>query len=278
MQSEIIGQSSQAVEQSPTISRFASSAIRRVVESLRQLGPRETLGLIRKNLAYGARVYVNRRFDSRFHVDTAGVTQLASLTCTSNNKAHGVWYEPTPLRTLKCMFSMLPADLSEFTFIDFGSGKGRTLLYASHYNFRRIIGVEFAKELHEVATQNIGTYRSRKQRCKNIQSVCMDAVKFSLPEENSVLYFFHPFKEEVMREVLAHIEWSYRRRPRKLFILYYHPQLNDLVAHVPILQKRQERPVPFDLSAEPCIYRRRLELYETVDPSGAGSPRPAEHK
>lgn len=276
MQNEVLGHSSPARQQpedGTSVNRSAAALLRRLAASLRNLGPRETLGLIRKNLAYGARQYVNRRFDKRFHVDTSGVTQLAALTCDSGNKAHGVWYEPTPLRTLKCMFSMLPADLSRFTFIDFGSGKGRTLLYASNYNFRKIIGVEFAKELHSVAKRNIQTYRSRKQRCTDITAVCADAVQFSLPEEDSVLYFFHPFREEVMRKVLENIEQSYRRRPRKLIVLYYHPQLNSLLAKLTILQKRQERPVPFDLSAEPCIYRRRLELYETVDPSEAAGAR-----
>jgi 16S rRNA G966 N2-methylase RsmD len=245
----------------------AAWACRRVFTSLKDVGVGQTADLIRKNLAGCARQYVNRRFDRRFHVDTAGVTQLADLTCESSNKEHGVLYEPTPLKTLKCMFSMLPADLSDFTFIDFGSGKGRTLLYASNYNFRRIIGVEFAKELHAVAQQNIRTYRSRTRKCQDMTSFCSDATEFSLPEEDSVLYFFHPFREPVMRKVLDNIEQSYRRCPRKLIVLYYHPRLNGLIQSVSFLRKRQERPVPFDLSAEPCIYRRRLELYETIGAS-----------
>jgi len=242
-------------------------ASRRLIASFRQLGPRGTLGLVRKNLAWCARQYVNRRFDRRYHIDTSGVVLLADLTCNSANKAHGVWYEPTPLRTLACMFAMLPTDVTDFTFIDFGSGKGRTLLYASNFNFRRIIGVEFTRELHATAQSNIRTYRNPKQRCRDITSVCMDAVEFPLPEEDSVLYFFHPFREEVMRKVLENIAQSYRRCPRKLLILYYHPQLNAMLENVSFLRRRQERPVPFDFSAEPCVYRRRLELYEAV---GAG--------
>jgi 16S rRNA G966 N2-methylase RsmD len=238
-------------------------AVRRVLTSTAKLGPRETASLIRKNLAEVARQFVNRRFDRKFHVDTSGVTQLADLTCESNNKQHGILYEPTPLRTLKCMFSMLPPDLHEFTFIDFGSGKGRTMLYASNYNFRRIVGVEFAKELHVVAQRNFTTYKSAAQKCHDIASICADATEFSLPEGNCVLYFFHPFREAVMRRVLDNIERSYQQNPRKLIVLYYHPRHNDVIQERTFLEKRAERPVPFDLSAEPCIYRRRLELYET---------------
>ena len=243
----------------------ASWAFRRVLASVRNLGPGQTTGLIRKNLAECARRYVNRRFDLKFNVDTAGVTQLADLTCDSSNKQHGILYEPTPLRTLKCMFAMLPADLRDFTFIDFGSGKGRTIVYASNYNFRKIIGVEFAKELHAVAERNIMTYRSAAQKCHDITSLCSDATEFSLPEENCVLYFFHPFREAVMRRVLDNIERSYSVCRRKLFLLYYHPRHNSVIQERGFLEKCAERPVPFDFSAEPCIYRRRLELYATRD-------------
>jgi len=38
---------------------------------------------------------------------------------------------------------------SEFTFIDFGSGKGRVLFLASEYPYKKIIGVELARMLHE---------------------------------------------------------------------------------------------------------------------------------
>jgi hypothetical protein len=237
----------------------------KAVRFYREHGARETAVLARKNAAELVRRYLNRRFDRRYHVDTAGTTQLAGLTCDGANKEHGVLYEPTPIRTLNCMFGMLPADVSGFTFVDFGSGKGRTMLYASEYNFRRIIGVEFARELHAVACRNIQTYRNRNQKCREISTVCMDAAEFVLPEGPCVLYFFHPFREVVMRRVLSNIEDSYRRNPRKIIVLYYHPRLNDVIENIGLLEKKGERPVPFDLSAEPCIYRRRLAVYETPD-------------
>jgi 16S rRNA G966 N2-methylase RsmD len=233
----------------------------------RQYGARETAGLVRKNVAERARQYLNRRFDRKYSVDTSGVTMLSQLTCDGNNKEHGVWYEPTPLKTLKTMFSMLPDDVSEFTFIDFGSGKGRTLLYASTFGFRRIIGVEFAKELHAIAERNIRTFRNSRQKCFDITSVRADAVEFSLPEDKCVLYFFHPFREEVMTRVLRNIEASYRKNPRKLIVLYYHPQLNSTIEQARFLSKREEKPMPFDLTGEPCPYRRRLAVYETEPPA-----------
>ena len=48
--------------------------------------------------------------------------------------------------------------LGDFTFIDLGSGKGRVLLMASDYPFKKIIGVEFMPELHRAAQENITGY------------------------------------------------------------------------------------------------------------------------
>jgi hypothetical protein len=48
----------------------------------------------------------------------------------------------------------------DFTFIDLGSGKGRTLLMASDYPFRRIVGVELLPSLHQIAQQNLRQYKS----------------------------------------------------------------------------------------------------------------------
>src|SRR5580704_1717125 len=61
-------------------------------------------------------------------------------------------------------------DLSEFTFLDLGSGKGRTLLMASDYPFRRIIGVELLPSLDEIARENLRQYKSESQRCFAVES------------------------------------------------------------------------------------------------------------
>ena len=229
----------------------------------RRFGLKETIGLLPKNVSHLLRRYVNWRFDRKYRVDTSGVIQLAGLTCDGANKVLGVWHEPTPIRTLKWMFSSLPRDVSGWTFVDFGSGKGRTILYASNYGFQRIIGVEFARELDAIAKQNITTYRSKRQKCFDISSICMDAVRFPIPDGNCLFYFFRPFQEEVMERVISNIHQAYFRSPRKLMVFYYHPEPHSAIEKQKFLRKREERPMPFDFSGEPCPYRRRMAIYET---------------
>ena len=60
-----------------------------------------------------------------------------------------------------------PSGRLDFTwFIDLGSGKGRTLLMASDYPLRKILGVELIPELNRVAQQNIRDYQSSTQQCE----------------------------------------------------------------------------------------------------------------
>jgi hypothetical protein len=129
------------------------------------------------------------------------------------------------------MLKYLNIDHSRYTFIDFGSGKGRVLLLASLYPYRKIIGVEFSQRLHRIAENNIRTWSNPKQKCFNIASVCIDALDFKLPSDPLVLFFFTPFKPPISTQIINNIEESLRNEPRPIEILYYgrHKEFIDLI-------------------------------------------------
>lgn len=78
-------------------------------------------------------------------------------------------YQPTEKALFHEMVDALAhhadLDFAEFTFVDLGSGKGRALLMASDYPFRRIVGVELLPALHQIAELNLAQYRSDSQKC-----------------------------------------------------------------------------------------------------------------
>ena len=120
-------------------------------------------------------------------------------------------------------------NLPEFTFIDIGSGKGRALLMASQYPFRRILGIELLPELHRVAKENIGKYESDSQRCFVIDSVLGDGGEFAFPAEPTVLYLFNPLPESGLLRMIMNLEQSLRENPRQVFVLYHNPLLERVV-------------------------------------------------
>ena len=111
----------------------------------------------------------------------------------------------------------------DFTFIDLGSGKGRTLLMASDYPFRRIVGVELLSSLHQIAQQNLRLYKSEAQKCFAVESICADATAFAFPDDPLVIFLFNPFPESGMRRVLLNLEQSLRSHPRPVYVVYHNP-------------------------------------------------------
>ena len=127
------------------------------------------------------------------------------------------------------------AGLKDFTFIDLGSGKGRVLLMAADYPFKRIIGVEFMPELHRAAQENIAGYSSDRQRL--IESVCMDARDFEFPPEPLVAYLFNPFSESTFVAVLKNVRQSVEQSPRPVYIAYRFTEFDPLLAQAEWLEK-----------------------------------------
>jgi SAM-dependent methyltransferase len=150
-------------------------------------------------------------------------------------------YQPTESVLFHEMITALSAqagfDFRQFVFLDLGSGKGRTLLMASDYPFRRIVGVELLPALHRAALENLGRYQSEAQKCFAIESICADATEFTFPAEPVVLFLFNPFPEPGLRRVIANLERSVRERPRKLYVLYHNPLLEHALGESTAVKK-----------------------------------------
>ena len=149
-------------------------------------------------------------------------------------------YQPTEPALFREMIEMLEqngVDLSEFTFIDLGSGKGRTLLMASDSPFRRVVGVELLPALHTIAEENLSRYKADSQRCFVLEAVCSDATAFVFPDEPLVLYLFNPFPESGLRKAIQNLENSLRSHPRAAYVLYHNPLLEHVLREHSFLKK-----------------------------------------
>ena len=150
-------------------------------------------------------------------------------------------YQPTEPTLFREMIATLQqnadVDLSQLTFIDLGSGKGRTLLMASDYPFRRIVGVELLPTLHQIAQENLTHYKNSSQQCFALQAQCADATAFVFPEEPLLLYLFNPFPESGLRKTIQNLENSLRSHPRAAYVLYHNPLLEHVLSEQNFLKK-----------------------------------------
>jgi hypothetical protein len=69
----------------------------------------------------------------------------------------------------------IDVDLADATFIDFGSRRVRALMMAAMRPFKKVIGVEFAEELHWDSVENIQTSTHDLGRRDRITPVRGDA-------------------------------------------------------------------------------------------------------
>ena len=100
--------------------------------------------------------------------------------------------------------------------------------------------IEFAEELHDDATMNIAQFPRSRMKCRNVECVLDDASQVGPPDGEAVHYFFNPFSREVFAEVLNNIVVSYRKRPRRLYlILVDQPEVADLINNSGVFQKHE---------------------------------------
>ncbi len=192
-----------------------------------------------------------RSFDEIHGTDTAGGISVENLQIESTNRKHGHPYEPMPMRSFERLLNSAAVRHEDYVFLDFGSGKGRCLLLASHYPFKKVIGVEYALDLHNVALKNIARYRSRHRRCFDIEAVHADAMEYAVPLEPTICFFFNPFDEKIMRAVLTKFKKSLDHHPRDVRFIYYIPRhvhlfdelefsKGQIMPHEPTLEDFQE--------------------------------------
>jgi SAM-dependent methyltransferase len=180
--------------------------------------------------------YGDMDYDWDFRVDTT------SGTVGWRDRLLGVFYspyQPTEPALFHQMMSSLHIDFSAFTFIDLGSGKGRALLMASEYAFRRIVGVELLPTLHQAAVENLRRFHSPAQRCFAIESRCEDARCFQFPAEPLVLYLFNPLPENDLAEVMRKVEASLHEHRRPVRVLYHNPLLRHVLDACSCLQLKE---------------------------------------
>jgi hypothetical protein len=105
--------------------------------------------------------------------------------------------------------------------VDIGSGKGKVLFMASNLPFKRIIGIEYAVGLHEVAVRNVSTYRCESQQCTDIEPLYGDALAYTPPSGPLVLFVFNALAAEFMRALLKKLDQEAAAQAGRPLLLIY---------------------------------------------------------
>ena len=130
-------------------------------------------------------------------------------------------YAPTYYSLIKESFSVIK-NKNKLNFIDVGCGKGKVLLVASDFGFKKIIGIDLSKKLLHICKQNIYNYKKLKHKKKLIKLINIEATKYKVTNEN-VFYFFDPFSGLVLNTFLKNILLSFKKNKRVIYIIFANP-------------------------------------------------------
>jgi SAM-dependent methyltransferase len=154
-------------------------------------------------------------YERHLGVDTRGYINPEDLGF-ANTEFHA--YATIGHKAIFSMLERIPLKKSESTFIDYGCGKGRAVVVAATFPFRRVIGIELSAPLLEAARNNVKKMRHKLAEC--IELYQLDATQYVLPKDVNIIYFFNPFKGQILQDVVNNIHDSYKKYPRKIYILY----------------------------------------------------------
>ena len=195
--------------------------IRKVIKRWRIDGPWKTMGhLIKQPRRRILDPYIIEPYhDWRLGIKAGKVVYSSDLGLPGEQYHH---YVGAGHRDFKRAMKHVKVTAQQDVFLDYGSGKGRALVMAGKYPFKRIIGVEYSAELNQTARENVNRAR-RKLKCKDISVVTADASTWALPNDVTVIYLFNPFDGEILAQSFERIHESLLAAPRTITIVYGNP-------------------------------------------------------
>ena len=167
---------------------------------------------------------LNIKYDNQFSLKTNSSVQLINMEVESESIVHARHYQATHYRLFFKIMNQLNLPWNKFNFIDFGSGKGRCLLMASMLGFKEVMGIEFAKDLCEMAERNKLSLQKNFPQIPLSPTTIIneDALNFIPRTKNNVFFFYNPFDGIILKEVLQNCS-EYSPLGSRDYYIYVNP-------------------------------------------------------
>ena len=191
------------------------------VESTREKGVVQTVKI-------AGNFVMDLSFDWKHGTDTMGWVEREALGARSGNQEHSAPYKATKARPFLNLLSKLdlPRDC---TFVDIGSGKGRALLIASQYGFRKVTGIEFSGHFCALARRNAESFARNKGMLSPIEVIEADATSHHFQAEDRVFFMYNPFDSFILAQVMDNIGHSLKESPRGIWLIYNTPLHHEVI-------------------------------------------------
>ncbi len=157
----------------------------------------------------------NISFDEIFHDKRLNINTYGRDDTYTDE--HHFAYEPTPYCVLDRMLENgIFNDISYL--IDLGCGKGRVSFYLAQKCGIRSLGIEKEPLFYEAALKNLSSFHNSDL----IQFINGPAESFNIPADADAFFFFRPFSDTILKQVISNINASYYENPRMIKLIFYY--------------------------------------------------------
>lgn len=159
--------------------------------------------------------------EKKYQLDTVRMNNLHKLTL-KGSREHAEVYQAANYFLIEHLLQKLKELKVSGHILDMGCGKGRVMAVSAYYKFNKISGVEFAKELCDDAIETMAILEQRFPQ-KLFKVYYENALNYAIPDDVNVIFFFNPFNEVTMLQVVKNIMSSHKINYRNIYIVYINP-------------------------------------------------------
>jgi hypothetical protein len=110
------------------------------------------------------------------------------------------------------------------------------MLIAACRPFKTIIGIEYARHLHDIAAANCLTYRNLNQKCHSVLPIFGDVLHYPLPSGPIICFMCNPFDHKTLRAVFNKWRERYQMGGQEIRILYLN--MRDIAESAEVLEEQ----------------------------------------
>lgn len=214
-----------------SLPRLARAVAGRSAGDIVGLGAKTILGQVRR-LSPSARAArrADRAFDQRWGTDTSAQVTMSALDFPPELQRISHHYQASGAHMIDVVIAAARIAPEEFTFVDYGCGKGRMVLLAAA-RFAAAIGVEFSPTLIGIAERNARAFLDRGGADRAPMFWQGNAALFLPPPGDLFCYLYNSFGAEILSECLARLDQAKADEPgRRVLLAYVDPRHGALVA------------------------------------------------
>ncbi|WP_300565252.1 class I SAM-dependent methyltransferase [Flavobacterium sp.] len=135
--------------------------------------------------------------------------------------------------------------------IDIGCGKGSAMRTMIQFPFQKVDGIELSDVIAKIAERNFSILKVKKATI-----FVGDAAEFKSYEDYNMIYFYNPFPNSVMTDVVKALIASLEVKKRELIIIYNNPICHDIIVNNNVFKK---------IGTYPDIWGNGIGIYSNYD-------------